>query len=574
MFPIDPTDRYPMKKLLLSLTLLLAVALTTSAQITYTPAQPCAGDIISFSHNFSIPSGASCFWNFSDGSTGSPCQTDFYTSPVWANNTLIAWLTIADSSGVLFQDTATILIQSNCCTKSLISGKVFYDQNNNGIEDLGEPPYAGKSIQISPAGYLLTPDNNGNFQVCVADSGVQTVSMLLDTLWTQTFPNSPVSYTVNLTGNGDTLLNNDFGAYCPPGTQNLLLSLGGSVVRSGFSTFIAVLFKNAGASTVSGTIPIIHSPFLTSNSNGPAFTSSGDTLTYAFNNLLPGESRWQYFSFNASSNVALGTTYTYTGSILPLSGDVSPSDNTDSINGIVIGSYDPNDKQIIPGGDGPMGLMPPTDQLTYRVRFQNTGTFYAENVRIEDTLDANLDPASIQVTSASHPYYYRVDGNAFTMYFDSIILLDSNTNEPLSHGFFTFTADVIDGPNLPLGTTIPNTAHIYFDFNEAIVTNTAMATWDIPASVQTTLPLDDALSLYPNPSSGLFTLRFEDAEMKDLTVEIFDAMGRQVYRAKWDQLPDKELQLSANALGLYNGIYHLRVASTQGKFTRKLVVRK
>jgi hypothetical protein len=63
----------------------------------------------------------------------------------------------------------------------------------------------------------------------------------------------------------------------------------------------------------------------------------------------------------------------------------------------------------------------------------------------------------------------EVDGElVFT--FDGIQLPDSGANEPESHGFVTFRASPLEGT--PSGTTIANTAEIYFDLNAPVITNT------------------------------------------------------------------------------------------------------
>jgi len=54
--------------------------------------------------------------------------------------------------------------------------------------------------------------------------------------------------------------------------------------------------------------------------------------------------------------------------------------------------------------------------------------------------------------------------------FKNILLPDSTTNEPLSHGFVSYKINPKIG--LTENTTIENTASIYFDFNPPIVTNT------------------------------------------------------------------------------------------------------
>src|SRR5690606_17103611 len=109
--------------------------------------------------------------------------------------------------------------------------------------------------------------------------------------------------------------------------------------------------------------------------------------------------------------------------------------------------------------------------LHYKIRFQNTGTYYAENVAILDTLSEHLDPATIHGVIASHDY--RIDflhNKYLVFYFDNIFLPDSFTNEAASHGYVSFF--IKQRPQLPHGTVIDNSAAIYFDYNEPIITNT------------------------------------------------------------------------------------------------------
>jgi hypothetical protein len=57
-----------------------------------------------------------------------------------------------------------------------------------------------------------------------------------------------------------------------------------------------------------------------------------------------------------------------------------------------------------------------------------------------------------------------------TFLYENILLPDSNVNEPASHGFVKFT--IQHRADAPLETVIENSAAIYFDFNDPIITNT------------------------------------------------------------------------------------------------------
>lgn len=135
-----------------------------------------------------------------------------------------------------------------------------------------------------------------------------------------------------------------------------------------------------------------------------------------------------------------------------------------------IGSFDPNDKRVEPKGYGPKHYIEVGEDLEYHIRFQNTGTDTAFYVIIRDTLSDHLDVSSIIPGSSSHPYDFQiVSGNILKFTFNNILLVDSTTNEPGSHGFVKFKISQED--NLSIGTKIYNKAAIYFDFNEGIITN-------------------------------------------------------------------------------------------------------
>lgn len=149
------------------------------------------------------------------------------------------------------------------------------------------------------------------------------------------------------------------------------------------------------------------------------------------------------------------------------------------------GSFDPNDKQATPPGAGPHHHLKPNSPLEYHIRFQNTGTDTAFTVYILDTLSAHLDIAQFQTGTASHPYQLTMlpptaaDEHILLFEFDSILLPDSATNQEASNGFVKFQIQM--KPSLPLSTVIENDAAIYFDYNEAVLTNTVFHTLHQPS---------------------------------------------------------------------------------------------
>jgi uncharacterized repeat protein (TIGR01451 family) len=188
-----------------------------------------------------------------------------------------------------------------------------------------------------------------------------------------------------------------------------------------------------------------------------------------------------------------------------------------------IGSYDPNDKATIGVGDD--NFITPGTTITYTIRFENvsTATAAAQEVRITDVLDANLDwstfaigglgfnhveldvPQGLKaytvvtnVDSDPNPVRITVSLDADTgtvtwllQSYDPVTsglpadplagFLPPNDDLSSGEGYVTFTIQPLAG--LSTGTQISNDAEIIFDVNEPIVTNTVVNTIDAAGPV-------------------------------------------------------------------------------------------
>ncbi|MFM7104319.1 MAG: hypothetical protein ACKOW8_02275, partial [Flavobacteriales bacterium] len=206
------------------------------------------------------------------------------------------------------------------------------------------------------------------------------------------------------------------------------------------------------------------------------------------------------------------------------SGDESPF--VDQYCGEVVGSFDPNDKQGFPGGVGETFDILPGQQLQYLIRFQNTGTAPAYTVVIRDTLDEDLDIFSVTPGASSHDYSFTMYGERVLQWtFNNIMLPDSFANEEQSHGFITFTVNQM--PDLADGSQITNSAAIYFDSNEPVITNTTLHTINYCLFKETQSSLDIAsCGAYTAPDgqvyseTGTYTAMLINAEGCDSTMTI------------------------------------------------------
>lgn len=351
--------------------------------------------------------------------------------------------------------------------KGLIEGKVARGPNATCFYNSG---MANQVIKFTPGPYYAYTDNNGNYSAWLP---VGTYSVNLNSVpnnHVQICPSSPYSYTI--TAPGQTFANANFYLQQQP-VVDLEVNMMTNIHRPGFTTTNYVRVENLGLATgMNVVVKAKVDPNVTYVSSNPPATFANDTLTWTIPGVFANTSDILYFDVVTPIN-ALGWNMYYSASAATTSNDVDLTNNFDDVVTGVVGSYDPNDKQVWTQdnvvADGPIN---PTDSLLrYLVRFQNTGTDTAFNIFIRDTLDVNLDPTTLQVTGASHAYSYTINnGNQVEFFFPNILLEDSTSNEPASHGEIEFTIKRL--PVLPLGTEIDNTAHIYFDFNLPVVTNT------------------------------------------------------------------------------------------------------
>ena len=176
------------------------------------------------------------------------------------------------------------------------------------------------------------------------------------------------------------------------------------------------------------------------------------------------------------------------------------------------GSYDPNDKKLFVNGIEKSGDILVKDTiLDYQIRFQNTGNADAVNIYVLDTISKNLDLSSFEFISSSHACDVIYLGDrVYKFDFPNIHLIDSITNEPLSHGFVKYRIKQ-NKVNI-LGTEIKNTAYIYFDFNDPVVTNTTLNTVSIETkSLGIHTNSFNPLKAYPNPVNSQLTIENNEA---------------------------------------------------------------
>jgi uncharacterized repeat protein (TIGR01451 family) len=355
--------------------------------------------------------------------------------------------------------------------KPVMSGRIFYDLNSDGVQNPGEQYADGITValvQDTIEKRMLS--DNGGFRL-LPDTGSLSVSL-------RGIENYVV-YPASFTGYSyEGYLGDSIVFALQPKANHYDLSVNIvplTPVRAGTKTTYLLEYKNEGSvAAVNTKLSFIKSGKLSVVATIPAYSSvSGDTLTWNLNTLAPataGSIRIE--TLLAPPPVATIYDSLYSKAIITQTNtDVRPYNDTLKLRQLVTGPYDPNDKTETHGGYLAPQQIANGEYLNYVIRFQNTGNDTAFNVVIRDTLPATLDAATVEMTGSSDGYLLSITDNKLTWQFEDIRLPDSNTNEKKSHGYISFRVRPMN--TVTSGTTIENTSSIYFDFNPPIRTNTA-----------------------------------------------------------------------------------------------------
>ncbi|MBK7936966.1 MAG: T9SS type A sorting domain-containing protein [Lewinellaceae bacterium] len=232
-------------------------------------------------------------------------------------------------------------------------------------------------------------------------------------------------------------------------------------------------------------------------------------------------------------------------------------------------SFDPNDKQARPLGFGADHIVLPGSTLEYLIRFQNTGNDTAFLVVIRDTLSQDLDPATIRLQGASHPYRFDLlGGNIVQFTFENILLPDSTTNPSGSQGYVEF--GIRHRADIPLGTVIGNNAAIYFDYNQPVITNTVYRKIDRYFDVSATGSPDKGIivKVFPNPAmeNAVIELPYS-LHAERLLFELYDVAGRTVQTAAFT---GNRYQFERGSLA--PGVYYWNITGETGALASGKVV--
>ncbi|MES2514474.1 MAG: T9SS type A sorting domain-containing protein [Bacteroidota bacterium] len=499
----------------------------------------------------------------------------------WSNSAITQDLTnlISDIYSVTIYDAAlncltlsdTVIADGiNCGT---ISGNVYVDNNGDCTKNSGDNNYHSAVVVVNPGNRIGYTNLNGDYSINNVPYG--TYSVNLPNTSSAIFPTCTTTLTPTVNSGTPNALNNNlsvgFNSVIQP---DLMVSAWNQGVIPGFSGRIWYYLSNLNNVNASGVFKAtLPAAFISNISNAaPAgYTFSADTIIWNFNNITySGGQHVFYIDFITPLTTPLGSIFTSCMWAKPIATDLNPANNLFCYMRTVNGSYDPNDKAVNPAGVGATGDIPfVTTDLTYMIRFQNTGNGPAVNIVVKDTISPNVDIATFEMLSASHGYDVDIlPGNVLRWKFNNIMLADSGTNEPASHGFIQYRIKraPVDQP----GTEIKNTAYIYFDFNDPVATNTTLNTIGTVTGVEAINSDKEQWLVYPNPSTGLLNVINNNiaADIK-LKIEVLNSFGQLVLE-ETAVSNHKTLDMSK----LSNGVYFVKIVLDKQSTIKRIVLNK
>jgi uncharacterized repeat protein (TIGR01451 family) len=445
-----------------------------------------------------------------------------------------------------------------------VSGLVFNDANNNCTQDSLEAgiPYAEVKVGTNK----LMTNNKGEFAVQLVQGtyGMQVVS--------NGFVDTTICSNAQLTVSNAPISNLFLPARSNCQQADIMVTMGTTALRRGFSNTIKVTLTNKGQQTCSAyTLTLSIDPNLVFKSASSLWNTKSTavlggenytTYSWTMSALEPGEEITLNIIDSVELTAVVGHYAKLICEVTGIAGDCDPTNNTLILNEKIVGAIDPNEKYVYPEG-----VIKSNQLLTYKIEFQNVGNYPASFVIVTDRLSPLLDPSTLKMVSSSHLANTTIEGNLVTWFFEDINLVDSTTNKEGSEGFLVFTILPIKEVNE--GQKITNQASIVFDYNDPVLTAITCNT----IQQQSVLPVTDIL-VFPNPATDEVSIKLVTGKESEpsliVDIEICTLYGKRI-RSK--QI-EGSMEVQLNLTGIEPGLYVIHSRLMDGSIlSKKMILR-
>jgi PKD repeat protein len=460
---------------------------------------------------------------------------------------------------------------------STISGKLFYDDDNDGVLDSLETGIAYQPIIAGP--YTVFTDAHGNFNMNVIANSYSLTYTPQNAFSSYTLT-TPGTISINANTVGSNFPNKNFGIH----TTNIGADLGvnlwpTSVVNNGFPAHYTIEYYNNGATSANNTITLTYDSLRTFDNASITPTNINTatrTITWDIPTIAAYTNQYLYVNFTAIVQLMMNTPVTTTAAISNNTGiETLLANNTATLNQLSVSSWDPNDKLVIRTNSGNVmeqyiSSINTNQTIEYMIRFQNLGNYKAINIRIVDELSDKLDPNSYVLLGGSDNCQVTRLGNIVTYKFDNIDLPTEADSGDASNGFVTFKIKALS--SLVEGDIISDMANIYFDFNEPVATpysNLLMVDPSFILDSQAIIITNNNVGVFPNPLSGRGFVKYVLTDDSQVKLSLSEINGKTIM----DETTQGNKGMNYYNLDVSNhksGLYILKVSSSQGTSNHKI----
>ncbi|MCV9930270.1 T9SS type A sorting domain-containing protein [Flavobacterium sp. LS1R49] len=445
-----------------------------------------------------------------------------------------------------------------------VQGNNKLDSNNNGC-DLNDVAFANLKMNISSAQSTKSfiTNTTGNYTITLLN-GAHTITPVFE---------NPSYFNVTPTS-----LNVDFPSELSPRNGNFCITPNGvrpdleisilplTAARPGFDAKYKIVYSNKGNQQLSGTVSFdFMDEIIDVVETNPRFSNqSNSNLKWNFTNLNPLETREILVVLNVNS--PMETPPVYGGMLLKYKTEISssqtdqtPDDNKFYFDQIVVNSFDPNDKTCVEGDF--ISQTKVGDYVHYIIRFENTGTYPAQNIIVKDIIDTNkYDINTLYPLSGSHLFTTEIlDNNKVEFKFENINLPFDDAN---NDGYLAFK--IKTKTSLVSGDSFGGSANIFFDYNNAITTNIPTTTISKTLSVKD-FSFEKHYILYPNPVKDILNISTKD-DIELSSIQIYNFLGQLIM-----VVPNATHTKTIDVSSLSSGNYLIKIISNKGNSNTKFI---
>lgn len=446
-----------------------------------------------------------------------------------------------------------------------ISGNTKFDYDNNGcgVSDINYPNLKLSITDGITSGSFIS--NNSSDYYIPVQAGNHTITPVLEN--PNYFTILPTNFTV------------DFPTQASPFAQDFCITANGvhsdvevvlipiTPARPGFDAHYRIIYKNIGNQVENGLVTFAYQEdvldFVSSSLSASSQNTLANTTTLSWNysNLMPFETRTIDVVLNVNSPtetpaINIGDVLGIFSEITTTNTDEDLSNNSSGLRQVVVGSYDPNDKTCVEGEVVDISIV--GEYVHYVIRFENTGTYPAENIVVKDMIDVSkFDVSTLVPLHGSHEFFTRINDNKVEFIFENINL---DFNDATNDGYVAFKIKTL--PTLTVGDTFSNDANIYFDYNFPITTNEYVTTIQNVLSNQD-FDFENEFVLYPNPTRNILNISSKN-QTEIQSVEIYNIVGQVVIA-----IPNSTKAIDVSSL--VTGTYFIKVNTEKGSTTTKFV---